>query len=208
MTRSPLSALTAAALFAAIPVLATPASTKSCVQDDLTNQTEQVFFTTAERDTQKPNRDKQAERADRKKGDHKKSDRPKCKKHKKHHPLKGLDLTDAQREQAKEIFDDARKQAKALKESIKAKKEAGEEIDRKTVRAQFKAIRKEAMDNVYQNVLNDAQRAKVNERRKKMEEERAERKNKKGERPERKRKGERKGKGEKKERSTDKNLTL
>lgn len=110
-------------------------------------------------------------------------------------PFRGLDLTEDQKEQAKEIMAAAREEAKALMEEVKADKEAGEEIDRKSVREQMMAIRKGAMDDVYENVLNDDQRAKVDERRKKMEERRAERESEGGERPERKRRGERKERG-------------
>jgi len=125
-----------------------------------------------------------------------------------HHPLRGLDLTDDQKEQVKEIMAAAREQAKAIMEDAKAKKQAGEEIDRKAIRTQMMEIRKGAMKNVYDNVLTEEQQTKIDEHRKKMEERRAEREKnregKDGERPER----ERKGKGDKKDRGGDEDLDL
>lgn len=83
-------------------------------------------------------------------------------------PFTGLDLSDDQKEQVKEIMTSAREQAEEI---FEAAKEDGEKPDRE----ELMAIHKEAFKNVYDNVLNDDQRAKVDERRKKMEEKRKER---------------------------------
>ena len=189
MKCSHLLALTTAALLATGSAFAGPDCKKPCPKDGRTVSADQDSYEVVERDGdgearegKKQERGEKGERGDKKKGDHKR-----------HSPLHGLELSDDQKESAKEIFSAAREQSKELMESIKAKKEAGEEIDRESVREQMMAIRKGAMDNVYENVLNDDQRAKVDERRKKMEERRAEREKngegKDGERPERKRKG-------------------
>ena len=126
---------------------------------------EEGVFEVAERDGEaregKGERGERGERPDRKR---------------QHHPLHGLDLSDEQKEDAKAIFTAAKEKAMEL---IKAAKENDEKPDREAMMA----IRKEAMKNVYDNVLNDDQRAKLDERRAKMEERRAEG-------------GERKGKGD------------
>ena len=120
-----------------------------------------------------------------------------------------MGLTEDQQEAAKAIFTAARESSKALMEDIKAKKEAGEEVDRKAVHEQMMEIRKAAMTNVYDNVLTDDQRAKVDERRAEMEKRKAEREKngKDGERPERPER-DRKGKGDKKDRGGDDDLDL
>ena len=187
MKCSHLLALTTAALLATGSAFAGPNCKKPCPKDGPRDSAEEGVYEVVERDGdgearegKKHERGEKGERGD--KGDRKR-----------HSPLHGLDLSDDQKESAKEIFTAAREQSKELMESIKAKKEAGEEIDREAVREQMMAIRKGAMDNVYENVLNDEQRAKVDERRAEREERRAEREKngegKDGERPERKRKG-------------------
>ena len=142
------------------------------------------------------------ERPERSEGDRKRPERGD------HSPLKAMNLTDDQKEQVETIMTAARKEAKAVMDGVKAKKEAGEEVDRDAVRTQMMEIRKGAMKNVYDNVLTAEQQAKMDELRKKMEEHRKEREGKDGERPERKGKGEGKAKGEKKDRGGDSDLDL
>lgn len=103
------------------------------------------------------------------------------KKRERRQPFGDMNLTDDQKEQVKEIMTAAREQAKALMTEIKAKKEAGEEVDRKAMHEKMMAIREGAMKNVYDNVLTAEQQAKADERREKMEERRKEREAKKGE---------------------------
>ena len=197
MKSSHLLAMTTAALLVTGSAFAGPNCKKSC-DKDRTVSAESDVYEVAERDGEKPERGERGERGERpERGERSEGDRPQ---RKRHSPLKGLGLSEDQQEQAKEIFSAAREEAKTLMESLKEKKEAGEEIDRESVREQLHAIRKGAMQNVYENVLNDDQRAKMDERRKEMEERRAEREKSgegKGdrERPERKGKGEKKGKG-------------
>lgn len=112
-------------------------------------------------------------------------------------PMAGLEMSDEQKEAAKEIFDAAREEAQAIMAAAKESRENGDEVDREAIREQMREIRKGAMEKVYATVLTDEQKAKVDERRKKMEERRAERE-KNGEL----REGKRKSKdGEGKERS-------
>ena len=180
MKSSHLLTLTTAVLLAAGSAFAGPNCKKNCPKDGPADSAEEGVYEVAERDGEA--RPEKGERGE-------KGERPE---RKRHSPLKGLDLSEDQHEQAKEIMEAARAEAKELMASLKEQKEAGEEIDRESVREQMMAIRKGAMDNVYENVLNDEQRAKMDEMRKKMEERRAEREKngegKDGERPERKRK--------------------
>ena len=192
MKRTHLLALTAAAMLAAGSAFAGPNCKKKCPKDG----SEEGVYEVAERDGEA--RPDKRERGERSEGDRQRPDR------KRHSPLRGLDLSEEQQEQAKAIMTAARDQAKAIMEDVKAKKEAGEEIDREAIREQLMGVRKGAMQDVYDNVLNDDQRAKVDERRKKMEERRKEREGEDGERPKR----DRKGKGEKKDRGGDEGLDL
>lgn len=199
MTRSHLLALTTAALLAAGSAFAGPNCKKNCPKD---GSDEGVYEVSAEgekkgcKNKDRGSEDGVYEVAEREgEGKEGKRERGERSDRKRHNPLQGLGLTDDQKEQAKEIMSAAREEAKELMEEIKAKKDAGEEVDRESVREQMMAIRKGAMDDVYENVLNDEQRAKVDERRAKMEERRAERESEGGERRERKGKGDRKDRG-------------
>jgi|GEM_PF-2426618 len=198
MKSSTLLAFTAAALLAAGSAFAGPNCKKN--KDQAPSQDEGVFEVSAEGEKKSGCKNKNREGSsdegvfevaerDGEAREGKKRERPEGdRRERKHHPLHGLDLSDEQKEDAKAIFESAKESSKALMEEIKAKKEAGEEIDRKAVHEQMMEIRKGAMKNVYDNVLNDDQRAKVDERRKKMEERRAEggeRKGGDGERPKR-----------------------
>lgn len=113
-----------------------------------------------------------AEKGERKGKDERKGDRPK---RGGPSPLAGLGLSDDQKAQVKEIMTASREQAKAIMVSAKEAKDNGEEVDREAVREKLMALRKSTMDKVYNTVLNEDQKAKVDERRKKMEERRAER---------------------------------
>lgn len=206
MKTTHLLAFTTAALLATGSAFSGPDCKKNCPKDGPTVSAEQDVYEVVERDDDGEAREgKKRERAEKgERGEKEKGDRKGDRKRRDHSPLKGLDLSDDQKESAKEIMTAAREQAHEIMKEIKAKKEAGEEIDREAVREQMMGIRKAAMDNVYENVLNDEQRAKVDKRRAEREEKRAEREKngegKDGERPERKRKG----KGEKKDRGGDK----
>jgi len=90
-------------------------------------------------------------------------------------PFMGLDLTDDQKADIKEIMEASREEAMKVMEDAKAKHEAGEEVDREAVRKQMMEIREGAFKKVYDTVLTDEQRAKVDERRKQMEENRKKR---------------------------------
>ena len=175
MKKTYLLTLSTAVLLATGSAFAGP-NCKKCPKDGPSDSAEEGVYEVAEREAGEGKRE-------RGEGDHKRPERGE------HSPLKDLGLSEDQQAQAKEIMAAAREEAKELMESLKEKKEAGEEIDRESVREQMMAIRKGAMDKVYETVLNDEQRAKVDERRKKMEERRAEReKNGEGkdrERPER-----------------------
>ena len=196
MKVSHLLTLTAALMISAGPVLAGPNCKKNCPNKDGDSASQEGVYEVAERDGDaKPERRERGERGE---GDRKRPDR------RDHSPLRGLDLTEDQQAQVKEIMGSAREASKAVMEDAKAKKEAGEEIDREAVRAQLIEIRKGAMKNVYDNVLTAEQQAKVDERREKMEERRKEREGKDGERPQRDRK-ERDGK---KDRGGDEGLDL
>lgn len=120
-----------------------------------------------------------------------KGDRP----HKGKHMVK-LDLTEDQQAQIDTIREEGKAQAMAIIEGVKAKREAGEEVDRESVREQLMAIRKSSREKVYNTVLNDEQRAKVDAHRAKMEQRRSERESEEGDRPKGKNKGEGKGKGD------------
>lgn len=209
MKSSHLLALTTAVLLAAGSAFAGPNCKKKCPKDGPSDSAQEgVYEVIAEGEakSEKKGECKKGkcdgkkdgaseegvyEVADREGGEAKEGKRERGEKgdRKRHSPLKELGLDEDQQAAAKEIMEAARESAKELMASIKEKKEAGEEIDRESVREQMMAIRKGAMDNVYENVLNDEQRAKVDERRKEMEERRAEREGKDGERPERSRKG-------------------
>ncbi|MBX2850535.1 MAG: Spy/CpxP family protein refolding chaperone [Phycisphaeraceae bacterium] len=202
MKSSHLLALTTAALFATGSAFAGPNCKKNCPKDGASDEgvyeviaegedkgnckkgkcdgkkregSEEGVYEVAERDddAKEGKRGERGERGDRKR----------------HNPLRGLDLSDEQKEEVQAIMEASREEAKAIMEEAKASKEAGEEVDRKAVREQMMEVRKGAMDNVYENVLSDEQRAKVDERRKAMEERRAarekNREGKDGERPER-----------------------
>lgn len=206
MKNTHLLTLTTAALLAAGSAFAGP-NCKKCPKDGPQDSAQETTFEVIDRNDdgearegKKRERGEKGEKGERgEKGDHKKPER------RDHSPLMGLDLTEEQQEKVKDIMSAAREKAHELMEETKAKKEAGEEIDRKEVHEKMMEIRKDAMKKVYDNVLNDEQRAKMDERRKKMEERRAEREKegegKDGERPERKPKGK---KGEKKDRDADK----
>lgn len=181
MKSSHLLAMTATALLATGSAFAGPNCKKSCPKDGPADSAQEGVYEVAEREDGEAREGKRerGERGDRERGERKRQS-----------PLAGLDLTEEQQEAAEEIMEAAREEAKELMASLKEKKEAGEEIDRESVREQMMAIRKGAMENVYENVLNDDQRAKVDEQRKKMEERRAEREANgegTGERPERRR---------------------
>lgn len=188
MTRSHLLALTTCALLAAGSAFAGPNCKKNCPKDD--GISGEGVYEVAEREggEAKPERRERGERGERAEGDRKRPER------REHSPLQGLGLSEEQHEQAKAIMGAAREQAEAILKEAKAKKEAGEEVDREAVREQLMEIRKGAMKNVYDNVLNDEQRAKMDERREKMEEHRKEREGKEGERPRKGKDGERPGK--------------
>ncbi|MEM9348549.1 MAG: hypothetical protein AAGB26_18420 [Planctomycetota bacterium] len=209
MTRNPLLALTTAALLAAGSAFAGPNCDKNCPKDGTQDD---VYEVRAEGEKKGGCKNKDRDGSDDgvyevaeregmegKEGKRERGERPE---RKRPNPMKDLGLTETQQEEAKAIFASAREEAKELMEDLKAKKEAGEEIDRESVREQMMAIRKGAMDEVYETVLNDEQRAKVDERRAKMEERRAQRESEGGERPERK------GKGEKRDRGGDDGLDL
>eukprot|EP00752_Nemacystus_decipiens_P016069 g14365.t1 len=170
-------------LLAAGSAFAGPNCKKSCPKD---GSSDEGVFEVAEREGDGEAREgKRGERGERgERGDRERRS-----------PLKALDLTEDQQEAVQTIMDAAREESKELMASIKAKKEAGEEVDRESVREQMMAIRKGAMDNVYENVLTEEQQAKMDELRAKMEERRAQREAEGGERPERKGKGERKERG-------------
>lgn len=188
MKRTHLLALTSALMIATGTAFAGPNCKKNCPKNNGDSASQEGVYEVAERDGEA--RPERGERGDRSK---------------RHHPLHGLDLSDDQKEQVKAIMEGAREQSKAIMEEVKAKKEAGEEIDREAVREQMMAVRKAAMENVYENVLTAEQQEKLDERRKQMEERRAEREAEGGDRPER---GERKGRGEKKDRGGDEGLDL
>lgn len=202
MKSSHLLALTTAALLATGSAFAGPNCKKGCPKDGPSDSASEGVYEVAEREGDGEAREGKRERGERpERGERgERGERPD---RKRPNPMRGLDMSDDQKASVKEIMEAARESAKELMEATKAKKEAGEEIDREAVREQMMAIRKGAMDNVYENVLNDEQRAKVDKRRAEMEERRAEREKngegKDGERPERKRKG----KGEKKDRGGD-----
>jgi len=117
--------------------------------------------------------------------------------------MRGLDLTEDQRAQVKEIVSAAREEAKAVMSRVKEARENGDEVDREAVRERLMAIRKDAMKKVYNTVLTEAQQAKVDERRKRMEERRKERRE-RGERGERRGKDRDGERGERRERGADK----
>jgi Spy/CpxP family protein refolding chaperone len=167
----------------------------NCKNKNREGNAEGVYEVAEREGDAKPERRERRERGERPEGDRKRGD---------HSPLRGLDLTEDQQEQVKEIMAASREQAKEVMEAVKAKKEAGEEIDREAVRAQMMEIRKSSMTKIYNDVLTEEQQAKLDKRREEMEKRRAEREGKDGERPER----ERKGKGEGKERGGDAGLDL
>jgi len=89
-------------------------------------------------------------------------------------PLRQLDLTEEQKESVKEIMAASREQAEAIMKAAKAASEAGEEVDRAAVREQLGALREGARKDIYDNVLTDEQRAKMDAIRAEMEKRRAE----------------------------------
>ncbi|MEM1353584.1 MAG: hypothetical protein AAGC44_13830 [Planctomycetota bacterium] len=104
-------------------------------------------------------------------------------------PLRALDLSDDQKEQVKEIMEANRAEAREIMETARAAKEAGEDVDREAIREQLGALREAARLNVYENVLNEEQQAKMDEIREKMEARRAEMQERRGERGERPQRG-------------------
>ena len=188
-------AMTTAALLVTGSAFAGP-NCKKCPNKDSEGSAEGVYeVADREEGEAKPER---RERGERPEGDRKRPER------RDHSPLRGLDLTEDQQAQVKEIMGAAREQSAEIMKDAKAKKEAGEEVDREAVRAQLMEIRKAAMTKVYNDVLTEAQQAELDKRREEMEKRRAEREGKDGERPER----ERKGKGESKDRGGDGDLDL
>jgi len=205
MKMSHLLALTTAALIATGSAFAGP-NCKDCPKKD--SGSDEGVYEVVEREggekAEKRDRGERAERGERRdRGERAEGDRKRPERRDRS-PLRGLDLTEDQHAQVKEIMAAAREDAKAIMQEVKAKKEAGEEIDRKAVRAQMKEIRKGAMKSVYDNVLTAEQQAKVDERREKMEQRRKARDAEGGERPER----DRKGKRDKKDRGGDDDLDL
>lgn len=203
MTRPHLLALTAAALMVTGSAFAGP-DCKSCPKD---GGSDQGVYEVAERDGDAQPREGKRDRADRgERGDRAdRGERGDRSERKRPQPFRALGLTEEQREDVMAIMTAARESAQELMQDIKAQREAGEEIDRESVREQMMAIRKGAVQNVYENVLDDEQRAKMDERRAKMEERRAKREGKQGDRPERKGK---KDRGEKKDKGGNADLDL
>lgn len=201
MKHSNLLTLFAAALFVSGSAVAGPnCKKKQCPKDNANAEVYEVVERDGEaKPRSKCNKDKSGseegvyEVAERK-GENKrveKPDREKRKDRKRPKPFAGLDLSDDQKKEIKAIMSSAKEEAKAL---AKATKENGEKPDRKAMMA----IRKGAMQKVYETVLNDEQKAKVDKRRKKMKERRAKRgeRGEEGERPKRKREGDRKKRGD------------
>ncbi|MEM7711031.1 MAG: hypothetical protein AAF264_09860, partial [Pseudomonadota bacterium] len=141
MTRNYLLALTTAALFVGGTAFAGPNCKKNCPKDGSAD--EGVYEVSAEGEKKGcKNKDRGTEEgvyevaeregeAKRERGERGERDR------RRPSPLQGLDLSDDQKEQAKEIMEGARAEAKELMEELKAKKEAGEEIDKESVREQM-----------------------------------------------------------------------
>lgn len=168
----------AAALLTAVPTLAGPNCSKNgtCDEDD-------TRYEVADREDQSEG-ERKAER-----GEKRKADRgERAERREGRSPMQALGLSEDQQAQAKEVFSAAKEQARAVMAAAKQAHENGEEVDRKAIREQLMAIRKDAMEKVYATVLNDEQRAMVDEHRKRMEERRAKREaegGERGERPER-----------------------
>ena len=91
-------------------------------------------------------------------------------------PLKALGLSEDQQTQVKEIMEGAREAAMAVREQAKKAHDAGEEVDREAIMKQMREIHEGAMKKVYDDVLNDEQRAKLDKMREEMEKRRAEHK--------------------------------
>lgn len=108
--------------------------------------------------------------------------------------FRGLDLSEEQQAKVKEIMEGARKAGMALREEAKKAHESGEEVDRQAIMAKMREIHEGAMKKVYDDVLTEAQQAKVDKMREEMEKRRAERgEGAEGDRPQRPRRG---GEGE------------
>ncbi len=139
---------------------------KPCRKNKGDESEEGVYEVTAEDgdkpDADRPERRERGERGDR--GDRRRGN-----------PFHGLELTDDQKAEVKEIMEGAREAAKAVREEAKAAKEAGEEVDRQAVMEEMRGIQRAAMKQVYDDVLTDEQQAKVDKRREEMEKRRAER---------------------------------
>ncbi len=115
--------------------------------------------------------------------------------------LRGLDLSDEQKEQVKTIFEASRKAAEAVRAEAKAAAEAGEEVNREEVMKKMRAIHEGAMKQVYDEVLNAEQKAKLDNLREEREKREAERKKnggEEGDRPRRRPGGEGAGEGPRK----------
>lgn len=116
--------------------------------------------------------------------------------------LRGLDLTEDQQAQVKEIMDGTREARTELMAEVKEAREKGEDINREEIMQKMRAIHEGAMKKIYDDVLTEEQQAKVDKMREEREKRAAEREKngggEEGDRPRRRRGGE--GEGDRPER--------
>jgi len=132
MKTSKLLAFTFAAMFAAGSAFACPKKNKDKSPGD---SAEEGVYEVVERDGEKvaDGERKRPERGDRER---------------RGGPFMGLEMSDDQKARVKDIMEGAKEASKAIFEEAKAKKEAGEEVDREAVRESLHTIRKNAFQEV------------------------------------------------------------